>query len=403
MNVKGVFFTFLAKAIAESLEIREKHPGSVNKIFVICILKFRLITHCKHSPMQKITGALFCLIVFYSTNAQPINNTNGRGALQTAVPAKYNNDLTACHGEKRDLVVAGTMPYVTVKVGNSTGLFLLDFGTTASTIDTNGFLNRHVPRLVPGTTNQFADFDFYGSWGTVSLNIQDHSTIQNIGPVRQAGILGTDFLSLNAFTVDYELGGLYRRDTALCNDSMLRSQGFHPVSTAGYYSNDLSKLKPGTANIPTVPVRIGSVQAVAQVDPGFDDRLFPHSVNINKAFFKALASAGIILQPYVKGNINLTTCAGITETLLAYKLPKNSSFEIVGNDGRSVSAVSDAIIFVKDPPQEAKKCGGIGTWETPAAQIGASFLKESKNVIFDPFRSLVWFKIPLQSTSKQKK
>jgi len=311
--------------------------------------------------------------------------------------AQYQNikssfsNLNICHGIRRDLVVASNMPYVSVKIGNSEGMFLLDFGTTGSTIDTNGFKNNVRPKLVLGTTNQFADFDFYGSWGTVNLNIQDHSNIQGLGAVRQAGILGTDFLSLNSFTVDYQNGALYRNDNNFCNDSILLSEGFKPISTVGYYSNDPSKIKQGAFNIPTVPVKIGTIQAVAQIDPGFNDRIHHHSVNINKAFFDSLRAAGIQLQPFPTGNIQLTTCAGVLETVTAFKLAMNNRFEVVGTDGNAVISVSDAVIFVKDPPQEALKCGGIGVWKTPAAQIGASFISESRQVIFDPYNSLVWF------------
>lgn len=43
-------------------------------------------------------------------------------------------------------------------------------------------------------------------------------------------------------------------------------------------------------------------------------------------------------------------------------------------------------------PKEAKDCGGIGTWQQiPAAQIGASLLFDAKKLVFDPFKSWIWF------------
>ena len=36
-------------------------------------------------------------------------------------------------------------------------------------------------------------------------------------------------------------------------------------------------------------------------------------------------------------------------------------------------------------------CGGIGTWERPAAQLGASFVNDGTLVV-DPFSQRLWFK-----------
>jgi hypothetical protein len=48
------------------------------------------------------------------------------------------------------------------------------------------------------------------------------------------------------------------------------------------------------------------------------------------------------------------------------------------------------VLFVKKPPQAAKVCGGIGTWTTPASQIGGSFFVELGVMVFDPLSSRVW-------------
>jgi hypothetical protein len=81
----------------------------------------------------------------------------------------------------------------------------------------------------------------------------------------------------------------------------------------------------------------------------------------------------------------------VAEKVLAYRLEAGSVFEIMGKDGKGVMISADAIIFVKNTPSEANICGGIGTWKIPAAQIGASFLFDSRCVVFDPFSSTVWF------------
>lgn len=298
-----------------------------------------------------------------------------------------------CFGEKRELRTSSTMPYTKVKVGTYEGYFLLDFGTTGSTIDTNNFINGK-PKPSLSSTGKFDDFNFFGSWGTVFLNIQNHSQISGLTHFKQAGIIGTDFLSLNIFTLDYSKHQLYRSNPAeFCADTVLIRMGFKAASTAGYYSNDLKKLNNNcTPNIPTVPVKIGTVNAVAQIDPGFDDALYRHSVNINQAFFNALTEAGINLIPNPAANLLLSTCINnVSEPVTAYKLPKGVSFSVTGIKGNPVLVSSDVHIFLKQTPAAAKNCGGIGTWQIPAAQMAASFLYDCKKVIFDPFKSRVWF------------
>lgn len=305
--------------------------------------------------------------------------------------------FNSCHGPGKSIQVVNGLPYVEVQVGQSKGLFLIDFGTTGSTIDPKGFTSGPQPSPVAGSQNSFADFDFYGSWGTVKLDIQDHSNIEG---VKQAGIIGTDFLSLNAYTIDFTNRKIYRSDSPVCLTNILKTEGFVPVSSVGYYSNDLNNLQSCAFNIPTVPVRIGRIQAVAQMDPGFDDRLYRHSININKAYFDALQSSGIKLVRFPTADLKLTTCTGSAEEVQAYKLPPNSSFEIIDAVGNGILRTGDAILFLKSPSVDIQKCGGIGTWKIPAAQIGASFMVDTKSIMIDPFNSTVWIQSNPGETSR---
>ncbi len=298
-----------------------------------------------------------------------------------------------CFNETRELKTGSLMPYTKVKVGHAEGYFLIDFGTTASTIDTNNFIGAK-PLLAANSTNKFDNFDFFGSWGTVMLKIQDHSNIQGLGTIKQAGIIGTDFLCFNTFLLDYTNSQLLRGNSDLqCSDSTLNYEGFKPVSTAGFYSNDLQNLNNTcTPNIPTVPIKIGNANAVAQIDPGYDDRLYRHSININQAFFKLIKENGITLIENPQASFSLSTCvSGIKENVKAFKLPTNINFSILGIDGNPIIIHSDVNIFLKETPLEVKSCGGIGTWTIPAAQLAASFLIDAKKVIFDPFEEKVWF------------
>ena len=295
-----------------------------------------------------------------------------------------------CYGDKKELILGNTTPYTKVKIGAIEGYFLIDFGTTGSTIDTNNFINGK-PKLNP--QNKFDNFDFYGSWGAISLSIQNHSSITGLVNFKQAGIIGTDFLSLNVFTIDYENKAVYRANSNnFCSNESLNDLGFKATSTVGYYSNDLSKLNNTcVANIPTVPIKIGNIGAIAQIDPGFDDFKHRHSLNINQAFYNALIDAGTVLIENPSANLPLSTCvSNLNESVKAYKLPEGISFSITAIDGSPIT-FSDINIFLKQPQAQVASCGGIGTWKIPAAQIGASFLVDSKRVIFDPFKSKVWF------------
>lgn len=294
-----------------------------------------------------------------------------------------------CFGDDKVLKQGSLMPYTEVSVNGFKGYFLIDFGTTTSTIDINSFSDG-IPLPVNNTTNQFNSFDFFGSWGKVNLKLQDHSNIQGI---QQSGILGTDFLSLNIFTLDYANKKIYRSTPQqFCDDNALISKGFKPVSSAGYFSNDLKKLNNDcTPNIPTIPIKIGVVNAVAQIDPGYDDNLFRHAININRAFFKAIQDANIQLIENPNANFVLSTCTSVDEKVIAYTLPKEISFAITATDGTAILVNEDVHIFLKQTPLAAKSCGGIGTWQIPAAQLGASFLVDAQKVIFDPFNAKVWF------------
>lgn len=298
----------------------------------------------------------------------------------------------SCFGQRQTLIISSTMPYVTVKVGPTQGYFVLDWGSLSTAIDTAALSGVRPVGTAANEKFLFSDFDFYGSWGTVALLIQKMGYVS--GTIRQAGILGADFLSLNAFTLDYKNGYVYRAGPGqLCSDNDLRVAGFRSVSSAGYFSNSNDKLNDKCVfNVPTVPVRIGSVAAIAQLDPGYADAKHPFSVNINRALFDALSNAGITLTEIPNERIALSTCIeNVTENVISYRMPAGVSFSIIGTDGSQVTIHSDAVLMLKETSDAAKSCGGIGTWKIPAAQVGASYFKEAGKMIFDPFTSRVWF------------
>ena len=296
-----------------------------------------------------------------------------------------------CFGPARPLVVSSHMPYATVRIGAAVGYFVLDFASTQSTVDlVKGFAPGPAPQPKAGTLDQFDGFDFFGAWGTVRLELEDHSGVQ--GTVHQAGIVGTDFLMFDVYTLDYEHAAVYRAPRgAFCADAVLAAAGLRPLSTASYYASDPSKLGPGASNVPTVPVRLGLAQAVAQLDTGFDDARQRHSVNVNRAFFDAIAAAGVKLEEAPRSSMILSTCVpGQTETLTAYRPPPGVTFDFLATDGTPARSADDVMLFLKETPAAARICGGIGTWTKPGAQVGASFYVDAKKMVFDPLSSRVW-------------
>ena len=140
--------------------------------------------------------------------------------------------LHECFGERVPMVVAQSMPYVRASIGAASGWFLVDHGSNYSTIDTAAF-EGGAPRPRPGTADRFDGFRLFGDWGTVSLAPSSHAAVDDL-PFRQAGIIGTDFLSTAAFTLDYAGGALHRASAqSLCGDAEMRAQGFVAASTAG--------------------------------------------------------------------------------------------------------------------------------------------------------------------------
>jgi hypothetical protein len=330
--------------------------------------------------------------------------------------------LPGCVGPSLPLVQSGERAYISVNLGGSdggvdagaiTGDFLLDFGANGSTIDLKAFAPPPPAPAsclgdagAPGAICYFPNFDFFGPWGTVALVTGDYSFL--INSVRQAGIIGTDFLSVAPFTLEYTNARIEKGSTsAFCTDTQLLGAGLVPIPTGGYYTNKPATLRPlsevvtdpdasvagySVPNIPTVPITVAGVSALAQLDTGFDDRIIRHSVNINQALLDRLmlTSPDKLTRRALK-DLFLTTCVpGLSQRGSAYELAPGTSVNFVTGGGAVGRADTGTFLFVKERLPDAERCGGIETWTVPAAQMGASFLTDAQTVIFDPITSRVW-------------
>jgi hypothetical protein len=298
--------------------------------------------------------------------------------------------LHECFGDRVPIVVAQSMPYAVATIGQASGYFLIDHGSNYSTIDVAAFAGG-APRPNVGTSDRFDGFRFFGDWATVRLTPSSHAGIAGL-PFRQAGIIGTDFLSTAAFTIDYAGGGLYRSSSErLCHDEQMRAAGFVATSAAGYFAHDAKPRAAGPYQLPAVPIRLGQVAGLGILDPGFGDTGFRHSLVINEAYFRELRAALMRrgLDVLVIRDAVLSSCVPPTaETALMLKLPPGQRFEIVAEDGSSALSADDALIYARS--DKASACASIGATDIPLALIGASFLVDSGRVTFDPYSQRVW-------------
>jgi hypothetical protein len=145
-------------------------------------------------------------------------------------------------------------------------------------------------------------------------------------------------------------------------------------------------------NVPTVPITIAGVAALAQLDTGYDDRITRHSININQAMLALLqAQSPVKITRKVTKDLYLTTCVpGLSQRGEAWALEPGVEVNFVGEGASVARHDTGNLLFVKVVLPEADRCGGIETWTVPAAQMGASFLVDAQAVVFDPISSRVW-------------
>jgi hypothetical protein len=316
--------------------------------------------------------------------------------------------LGACLGTSQALTISGQMPYANVPVGTEMGEFVLDFGSTFSSIDLTAFaspgpMTSGCDSSELGQICMVADFAFFDPPSTVELTTEDFSDVG--GSVRQAGIIGTDFLSEHVITLAYGADLVFASpSSSFCSEGALEAAGFAPFTTTGFYENDLSLLEPAkdvdsnassgitVPNVPTVNVAVAGVAAIAQLDTGFDDDVTPFSVNINQAFYSAIVAASpSALTRDASLDTTLTTCIeDVNEPVTAYTLAAPTTFDFVANGGTVARSYTTTVLFVKDTPMAAESCGGIGTWTVPAAQVAASYYNDMKVIVFDPYGARVW-------------
>ena len=117
------------------------------------------------------------------------------------------------------------------------GYFLIDTGATYSTVDAGTF------GLAPGSKATLAGSSFPTITGGV-FEAVDLSHFEAPGG-REAGVIGTDFLSLRTLEFRYDAARPYAMvSTTPCPRRALEQAGFVAVPQHGHYAADLNRLRP---------------------------------------------------------------------------------------------------------------------------------------------------------------
>jgi hypothetical protein len=291
-------------------------------------------------------------------------------ALQEAAAADGSKSL--CGGQRYRLttVPSGASPYIRLTAKGVSGQFLLDYGSTRSSLTATVFASSHGSLgvgdiSVPG---------FKG--GQFALERGGFSSLPS-GQV--LGTIGTDLLS--QLSVQFTAGSVFL-GSGTCPADRLRALGFVPINQHGFFSSDIAAIDPGHANVPIVYVSFGDVRTFAQIDTGYDDLRYLHTIDINQALFDRLIAGGTELEQL--SELRLETCEG-SETRKVYRM-KNRHAVIEDERAHAVLATSEVFLSLKQP----NGCGGIAAMSVPAAQLAASFLESFGTIIFDGKSETVW-------------
>lgn len=262
---------------------------------------------------------------------------------------------------------SSNLPRIELKAGERTGLFLIDYGATQSSLSSLGNGNG-------GDSGKEIDIAF-------NLPTFSHGRFQ-LRPVKDLGIVGTDFLSL--LSADFSFAP-HRSDVTFgdgaCDPATLRADGMVPIDQAGFFASQLQRLGRDRPNIPVVFLSLGSLVVPAQIDTGYDDAVYSPSVDINDAVYQRLSSQGLALERLA--DVSVATCAGM-ETRPAYRM--RDRVALATERGEQVRAFEGVTLILK----RRGTCGGIAQMSEPAAQIGIGLLRQIGRVVFDPKAGRVW-------------
>lgn len=282
-----------------------------------------------------------------------------------------------CAGEVFAIARApgGYAPFIRLTAGGRTGAFLLDYGSTSSSLARSG-------SEAADATHAATSFSL-PTFASGRFSLAAHGGLQS-PPGGQIGMVGTDFLS--RLTADFVFREATGSDVVLgsasCNADVLRQRGMVGIAQAGHFASDLARVRGDRPNVPVLPLRLGGITVPAQVDSGYNDSVLPPSVDINEALFQQLQGTGVALRQVRQ--LRVATCDGAELREVYHAADLRAA--LVDAEGRTILRL-DGLALVRKSPGG---CGGIGSMATPAAQLGASILWQLGEIVFDPKAETVW-------------
>ena len=264
-------------------------------------------------------------------------------------------------------------PFVHMRLGSVSGAFLVDTGSSFSSIDAAAY-GQVAGARVSATGS---------SLPTVSrgddLRAADLSGVP--GPSRTTGIIGTDFLSNRTTEFHYEGAEPHLvLSEAPCGD--LSGRGLLRFDERGLFGPP-SRTRPPDANLPSVFMRIGPVRFRAWVDTGFYEDVPGRpagAVKANAALVAELRAAGVRLDP--AGGVTSVTCDGRTHADPVAR----ASEPLVEEGGDPAAGVASPMV----QEVSADACGGPGNVRTPLGMVGVAWLARWGTLVLDPLGGAVW-------------
>jgi hypothetical protein len=296
-------------------------------------------------------------------------------ALVAAISVGNRDSEALCGGIRYELhsVRHGSPPYIELTADGVSGAFLLDFGATRSSLSARVFGTSTEP--VKSVNLSLPGFQH----GVFELKRYD---LPRQAVDWQLGVIGTDFLSL--LTVQITESAVFLGEQP-CQPTTMRAHGFVLISQERFFSSDPSAIDSRLPNVPIVFLRLGGARVWAQIDTGYDDEIYSHSVDINHALYERLIKDGMRLRQV--SEITVSTCEG-RETRPVYSLMDNS-LVVETDQAQPIVRTENFYLILK----QANGCGGIGAMYEPAAQLGASFLRLFRAIVFDPKSKAVWLDV----------
>jgi hypothetical protein len=113
--------------------------------------------------------------------------------------------------------------------------------------------------------------------------------------------------------------------------------------------------------------------------------VYPNSIDINQALYERLIKDGMQLRHV--SDIMVSTCEG-REVRPVYSL-MDERVIVETEQAQPIVRTNNFYLILK----QANGCGGIGAMSEPAAQLGASFLRLFRAIVFDPKSKTVWLNV----------